>query len=135
MRLIMTTRYLDVLKATLGDFRQIKPEQMQNLLKETLEVFRELQEKMKSNDPAQQEEAKEYALKIREELNQQAERLMAETGLTMSDLTEFAKNNPVSQDTSDMIKKEFEQIKLEIGGPQKVKPPKKTKMKPLWMAG
>jgi phage terminase small subunit len=128
----MSERYLEQLKATLKNFKEVKPDQMQGLLKETLDMFRELQGKLKSADPKEQEEAKEMALKIRDELNLQADRLMQETGLNLQELVEKTKNNPITQQASELIQTEMARMQNDIG----IKPAaKRHKIKPQWIAG
>lgn len=131
----MNERYLEQLKTTLKNFKEVNPEQMQGLLKETFDMFRDLQAKLKSGDPAEQEAAKESALKIRDELNLQADRLLQETGLSLNELIEKTKNNPVSQQATEMIKGELEKMQKEGGLPQKEKQSKTHKIKPQWIAG
>lgn len=88
----MSNTYLELLKQMFGDPTQLSPEKLEALIEETMKFFREIQEKIQSNDPKLRDEALQASLEVKQALEQQMDVLCKMTGLDHAQLMAMAKN-------------------------------------------
>ncbi len=107
----MTKDYLEALKETFESPQEFTPEKLQKLIQETMDYFREMQEKFASKDPAVRDAAMKAALEMKVALEAQMESICKLTGLDPAQLSSFA------EDTSRMSaseKEAFDQVKKQL---------------------
>lgn len=125
--IIMKKTLIHKMKETFQDLNQMKPEQMEDLMKETLKVFYEMDEIAKSKDPKKQEEALEYAHQIKEVLEEQVEQLWKTTGLNPEKLTELMEQEGIQgsgemKKLLDTFEKDLQTFKKAVPQKSKIKP-------------
>ena len=133
----MTLQFEKLIEETFSDLQNISVEKFQGLIQETMKVFTALQEKMKSEDPKEREEAMQAALSLRETLQQQAESICKKLGMNPEQLTSFAET---PANFSDDEWKDLSEAKQDLDAFKKQfvpkTPPKKSKKGPkTWLVG
>ena len=131
----MNNDFVNKLKETFQDLKNINPEKLQDLMKDTLLLVKELQDKLKSDDPSVKQEALEQALQIRSSLEEQAAKLTQASGLSLPELASLLDQQPPQTDTGREMKEEFETFQVAMKTLAKKQEPKKHSSKPLWIAG
>lgn len=131
----MDNDFVNKLKETFQDLKNIKPERLQELMKDTLLLVQGLQDKLKSDDPKVKQEALEETLQIRTALQEQAAKLSQASGFSLAELAALVEKQPPQTEAAKEMKEEFEVFKVALQTLTPKSEPKKHVTKPLWIAG
>lgn len=85
----MIQEFINKLKGSFSDLKNLSPQRMQELIQDTMKVFQELQEKMASSDPKVKEEAIASAQELKEAFELQAQSLYQAVNLNPDELADF----------------------------------------------
>ena len=96
------TDFEKLLQDTLGDLDGLSPEKIERLVQEALKMLSSLQEKSKSADQNERNEALQTALSLKTVLQKQAEAFSKSAGINPQDLASLAQDESLFSE--DMLK-------------------------------
>ncbi len=130
-----------LIEEAFSDLQNLTPDKLQGLIQETMKTLMALQQKAKSENPADRDEAIKAAFSLKETLQAQAEAVCKKLGMDPSQLALFAETasnfSGEEWDQLNGVKKDLEEFKKEFAPQSKTAPIiKKTKKSTkTWLVG
>ncbi len=137
----MSSQLEKQIQEAFSDLQNLSPDKLQGLIHETMKVLMTLQQKAKSENPADRDEAIKAAFSLKETLQAQAEIVCKKLGMDPSQLTLFAETasnfSGEEWDQLSGVKKELDEFKKEFAPQQKTAPiiKKTKKATKTWLVG
>jgi|SRR5579872_3932896 len=137
----MSSSLEKLIQEAFSDLQNLSPDKLQGLIQETMKVLMALQQKAKSENAAERDEAIKAAFSLKETLQAQAEAVCKKLGMDPSQLALFAETasnfSGEEWDQLSGVKKDLEDFKKEFAPQSKTAPiiKKTKKATKTWLVG